>query len=194
DPFDEIGQALLRAGVISEEDLARIALGVAPLTQALVSLHKLTPEQCGQIFANMVRESLLDIFLWDSGSAEWMGGRVEGAESPFPLAIEVRPLCREGAKRRERWSSVRHLLPKPDQQLERAAPWPDGFPRDAVDRILAVQIDRGLSLREIEVELRGQRFAVGVKIGELIAAGAVCAVAGVGFVGSAPQEPSGEEK
>lgn len=200
EPTDAFGQALLRAGVLSEEELAQAVAAAAAddakgaFAHALASMRKLTPEQCAKVFVAMVRESLLDVFLWDSGTVEWMAGAVDGAESPFPLAVEVAPLCLEGVRRCARWSAIRDRLPAPDRQLERAGPWPVGFPTGAGEQSLARQIDRGLSFGEIVTELRGQRYAVGLKVARLIQAGVVHAIDPVGFTGSVPQELSPEER
>lgn len=200
DRQDLIGQSLIRAGVISERDLvdafaasASAAVKGPQLAAALTSMRKLTPEQCQSAFVAKVRESFLDVFLWETGSAEFIAGAVEGAENPFPLAIELGPLSAEGSRRRARWDAVRALLPAPDDQIERAASWPPWFPKNAGDERLARHIDRGVSLGELFVELRGQRYAVGVKIAQLAKEGVIRAVAPVGFTGSASQEPSAEE-
>lgn len=200
DRQDLIGQALIRAGVISERDLLEAfaasasASPEAPrLAAALTSMRKLTPEQCQKAFVGKVRESLLDVFLWETGTAELMTGPVVGAEGPFPLAIELRALAAEGSRRRARWAAMRGVLPPPDHQIERAMSWPSGFPKNGGEQVLAKHIDRGVSLGEIFVELRGNRFAVGVRIAQLIEAGVVRVVTPVGFTGAALQEPSPEE-
>lgn len=203
DPRDLIGQALLRAGVITERDLLQVFAQSVPseaeplraprVAAMLASMRKLTKEQCEKVFTRKIRESLLDVFLWETGVAEFMAGRVEGAEASLPLAIDLSALCVEGTQRRTRWATIARLLPRPDHQIERAKSWPEWFTKNAGDQILAKQIDRGVSLEEILLELRGQRYAVCIRLAQLFEAGVIRAVDPVGFTGSAAQELSGEE-
>ncbi len=201
DPRDLIGQAMLRAGVITEKDLL-LAFAAAPsgdakapqLAAALTALRKLTREQCEKVFFAKIKESVLDVFLWKGGAAEMLGGALEENDAPFPIALELAPLLAEGNRRRQKWKEVERVLPDPSLKLERVGQsWPAGFPKNVGDEHLAKQIERGQSLAEISVELRGQAYAVGVRIAELIKAGAVRAVADGGFSGFTPQDPSPDE-
>lgn len=199
DPKDLIGQAMLRIGVIRERDL--LAAIVSPksdtsrpaLASALEQMQKLTPAQCDAAFATKLRETLLELVVWDEGRLEFLGGAVDGADAPFPLEIDAGQINAEVAKRRARWALVKKTLPAPHMKLERAAAWPAGFPKNVGDEHLARHLERGLSLEELFLEMRGQRYAVGLRLAEFLRTGTLRAVEPTGFSGSAPEEASEEE-
>ena len=60
--------------------------------------------------------------------------------------------------------------------------WPQGFPRNEGDRVLANHVKSGRSMAEIMVELRGQDYAVGTRLADLVRAGSLKPVASAGFV------------
>lgn len=203
DPRDLIGQAMLRAGVLREKDLLQAfalgppnpaAAGKTPaLAQALEALRMLTPAQCDQVFSGKIRESLLDLYLWEDGVGEFVAGKIGVSEAPFPISLVLLPIRQEGAKRRTRWAAAREILPDPDEKLERIGKWPTGFPKNTGDQHLARLIERGLSFAEMQLELRGQGYALGIRIADLIAAGAVRPAESSGFSGLAAAEPDQEE-
>lgn len=194
DPRDLIGQVFVKAGLISEKDLAeafayRDATAVAgkkpPLGVVLTALRKVTPEQCEKVFEKKIRETVLEIFLWKAGTAEFMAGGLQEADKAFPIALDSRLLLAEGRKRRTRWIEVQKILPNPGVRFERVGQaWPKGFPANAGDKVLAKHIEAGRTMAEILVELRGQDYAVGVRLSELVKNSTIKAVAATGFSGA----------
>lgn len=190
DPRDLIGQALLRAGWIKEKDLQQAftvtgkthAGGKPMLASVLTAMRKVTPEECAQVFESKVRESVLELFLWTEGVVEYVEGGIEEAEKPFPLSLDTASLLVEGLRRREKWKQVREILPDPSVRFERGAPsWPAWFPKETGEKILAKHIEAGLTQAEINVELRGQDYAVGVKLASLVKSGVLTATRAAGF-------------
>lgn len=194
DPREVIGQVFVRAGLISEKDLAEaFAWRDAhaekgkrpPLGAVLTALRKVTPEQCEKVFHRKVKETILDAFLWKTGVAEFVGGGVDAADRPFPIALDTHELVREGTKRRGRWTEVQRILPDPTVRFDKkGGAWPKGFPANDGDRVLAKHVDAKRSMAEILVELRGQDFAVGVKLADLVKKGVLVPVASQGFSGA----------
>lgn len=187
DPREVIGQAFVRAGLISEKDLAaalsqREASGGKPLGVVLTALSKITREQAERVFAKKIREAVLDLFLWRTGMAEFVGS-VEEVEQPFPIELDLASLSTEGKKRRQKWMAVQKLLPDASVKFD-VKGWPAGFPKNDGDRMLAKHIESGRSMAEIMVELRGQDYAVGVRLAELVKMGAIAAAVSRGFAGA----------
>lgn len=189
DPREVIGQAFVRSGLITEKDLAaalsqREASGGKPLGVVLTALRKVTKEQAEKVFVKKIREAVLELFLWKTGMAEFVGS-VEESDQPFPIALDLAPLAAEGRKRRERWQIVRKFIPDPSMKFAVKA-WPAGFPKNEGDRVLAKHVESGRSMAEIMVELRGQDYAVGVRLAELVKSGALATQKSTGFVAPVP--------
>ncbi|HVO30252.1 MAG TPA: response regulator [bacterium] len=198
DPREVIGQVFVRAGLITEKDLAEAFAWrdahasqgkKPPLGAVLTALRKVTPEQCEKVFHRKIRETVLDLFLWKSGGAELVTGALDEGDRPFPIALDTHAIVAEGLKRRARWDEVQRLLPDPTVRFEKkGGAWPKGFPANEGDRVLAHHVDAKRSMAEILVELRGQDFAVGVKLAELVRKGVLTAVASQGFSGAMNHE------
>jgi DNA-binding response OmpR family regulator len=191
DPREVIGQAFIRAGLIKEKDLQE-AFGIrdasgsssktSPLGKILTALRKVTPEQCEKVFERKIRESVLDLFLWKGGMVEYVQGGLEDSDRPYPIALDLAAMRIEGLKRRVKWADVRKLLPDPSVKFEKkGGSWPKGFPKNEGDKVLARHLDAGRSMAEIMMELRGQDFAVGSRIAELVKAGVLIPSAAGGF-------------
>lgn len=194
DPREVIGQVFVRAGLISEKDLSeafayREANPVEgkkqPLGVVLTALRKVTPEQCEKVFQRKIRETVLDLFLWKTGVVEFVAGALEDSDRPFPIALDTAALVVDGLKRRTRWAEVQKLLPDPTVRFDRKGGiWPSGFPATEGDRVLAKHVESRRSMAEILVELRGQDFAVGARLAELVKNGSLIPVASSGFSGA----------
>ncbi len=195
DPRETIGQAFVRAGLVTEKDLSAAFTyraghdAAEPLGAILTALRKVTPEQCQRVFEKKVRESVLELFLWRAGQVEYAAGGVVQPERPIPLAIDLEPICAEGIMRRFRWLEVQRLLPDPTARFEVVGgSWPTGFPKNEGDRVLARHVEAGRSIEEILIELRGQDFAVMTRLAGLVKARALKVVANTGFSGKEVKE------
>ena len=194
DPREVIGQVFVRAGLISEKDLSEafayreanpVEGKTQPLGVVLTALRKVTPEQCEKVFQRKIRETVLDLFLWKTGVLEFVAGALEDSDRPFPIALDTAALVVDGLKRRTRWAEVQKLLPDPSVRFDRkGGSWPAGFPANEGDRVLAKHVESKRSMAEILVELRGQDFAVGARLAELVKNGTLIPVASSGFSGA----------
>ena len=100
-----LGEFLVARRVLSRGELD-MALAVLPrfegrLGDTLVGLGLLEPVDLFQHIASQVREKLLDLFLWRSGTAEFYRG-VSPPPSGFPLDIDPWEILDEGVDRRLR--------------------------------------------------------------------------------------------
>lgn len=203
DPRDLIGQAYIRAGLISEKELLaafeRKEAGPVPgkpmpaLAGALAALRKVTPEQSAAVFQQKTRESILDLYLWSKGALEYSEGNVTDADLPFPISVELAPLRVEGALRRKRWAAVMALFPDTNVAFERTGkPLPAGFPKTGGEKALVSLIDEGRTLAEILLEMRGQDYAVGMRLASMRKAEVLRTGPPRGFRG--PREDTGDLK
>lgn len=183
DPRDLIGQAFLRAGLITEADLLEAfalwnehpaARGTPGLAAALAALKKVTPEQSRAVFEKKIREAILDLYLWSDGMVEFVEGAVAADEHPFPFTLDLATLRRDGAKRRAHWTKANAIVPDRSMRYQRAAaPWPEGFPATNGDLALARHLEHGRSLAEILVEFRGQDYGIVMRVADLVRRGCV---------------------
>ena len=174
DQRDLLGQAYIRAGLVSEADLmAAVAKAgsqsnAASLAGALEALRKVTPEQSEQVFERQIRESVLDLFLWKSGVVEFVVGGVSGADRLYPIALDLRRILKDGQERRARWAKVDRVLPNRKVSFERVGEWPVGFPGTGGDTALAQLLEQKRSMEELFVELHGQDYAIGLRLADLV--------------------------
>lgn len=204
DPRDLIGQAYIRAGLISEKELLAAferktetepAPGkpVPSLAGALAALRKVTPEQSAAVFQHKTRESILDLYLWTRGALEYSEGNVTDADLPFPISLELESLRTEGALRRARWAAAMATFPDRNVAFERTGkPLPAGFPKTGGERALLSLLDEGRTLAEILLEMRGQDYAVGMRLASLLKSEILRMAAPRGFRG--PREDTGDLK
>ncbi len=204
DPRDLIGQALLRTGWIKERDLVQafavtgkthLGSNMPFLASVLTAMRKVTPEECAEVFESKVRESVLELFLWKDGVVEYVEGGIEDSETPFPLSLDVQMLVSEGLRRREKWAQVKSILPYPNVKFVRVSgSWPAWFPKDAGERLVAKHIENGLTQEEITLELRGQDYAIGVKLASLVKSGVLRAERPAGFSRAEAAPSAGDEE
>ena len=175
DPRERTGHALIKAGLITEDDLKQ-ALGIqegsiSSLTVILEKLGKATSKQMDEVVAKKFREAVLDFYLWQEGSWRFQGGAV-AVGNPSKLTVELAPIRAEGAKRAPRWRAVTALFPTDEVTFEllREA-FPKGFPGNPGDKKLVELVTRGLTLGAIRLELAGQDYAVLVRLAELVKQG-----------------------
>lgn len=199
DRRDLIGQAFIRAGLISERDLVaaferktegEARPGASALADALAAMRKVSPEQSRKVFEHKIREAVLDLFLWEEGVAEFVEGPVDASDAPSPVSFPLAPLIADGRERRARWREVLRVLPQFDVSFRRPASWPDGFPRNGGEAALAKLLDAGRTLAEILVEMHGQDYAIGVRVAGLVKNGTLEVAPPAGFRGA--REITGE--
>lgn len=98
-----LGEYLLSQGVITRAELD-MALAVMPrfegkLGDTLTGLGLIEPVHLFQHIANQVRNKLLDLFLWEGGTASFYAG-VAPPQSGFPLSLDPWAILDQGIQRR----------------------------------------------------------------------------------------------
>jgi len=191
DPRERTGHALIKAGLISEDDLKQAlevqegTQTVSPLTMILERLGKATSLQMDEVVAKKFREAVLELYLWPEGKWVFQGGTV-AMGNPSRLTVDLAPLRAEGLKRAPRWKVVTAMFPTDDVRFElRREKLPAGFPANAGDKKLVDLVARGMGLGAIRLELAGQDYAVMVRLSELVKQGVL---EKIGLPGPGPME------
>lgn len=198
DPRDLIGQAFMRAGLISEGDLLAAfqkkaemttTPGTPALGAALAALRKITPEQSRAVFERKVRESVLDLFLWKSGEVEFAETELRDADRPFAITLETADLRKSGVEQRRNWERVEKTIPDRGLAFARTGePLPPKFPSTAGERQLLRLVDEGRTFAEILLETHGQDYAVGMRLASLVRTGVLKTETATGFRGVSKPE------
>jgi hypothetical protein len=114
DPREFLGQFLVNFGHVTEEQLARAfhtqGESKARLGQILVSQGAVKPEVIRDVLAIKIRETLLDVYLWDAGLFQLdTDGTYETDE--LGTRVELAEIGREAEFRTTAWTAFRAAFP-----------------------------------------------------------------------------------
>jgi hypothetical protein len=162
DPRETLGQALIREGLITEEELFKALLRQEQqgrlLGAILVSEGHLTGEQLKRALRMKAEELVYDLFLWPDG-------RFAFDEGAFPrdvlinLEMDVSTVLVEGARRVREWQVIRSRFPSTAVTFRLQASQGGGERlEDARERQLLALATAGKSLAEISLETRRSEF------------------------------------
>jgi hypothetical protein len=177
DPREYLGALLVAFGHIDEEQLAkafrtqeetRVRLGTV-----LTMVGLLRPETIRDVLAIKIRETLLDVFLWDSGVFSF-------DDTPPPPLDELDPsvpladIAREAEFRTTAWQAFRAAFPAGGGKLEvDEACVPEAAGPATVDGRLLALAREGKTIDEIGLALRATEFHLYQRIYALHRQGAV---------------------
>jgi hypothetical protein len=162
DPREYLGQLLINFGHLDEDQLTkafrtqeetRIRLGKVLTMVGLVS-----PETVAEVLAIKIRETLLDVFLWDSGLFSFDDAAPAGLDD-LAAAIPLADVAREAEFRATAWSAMRGEFPTGAAALEVSLDKvPATMGPDTIDgRLIALACD-GKTIDEIGLALRATDF------------------------------------
>jgi hypothetical protein len=123
DPAERLGSVLVRAGVLSEEDLERCSLlvrGNRPLGQVLVDQKILTSGQVYEGLVLQVKEILLNAFVETGGTFAFLEGALDEVNA-VKLPERTRDLLLAGLRRVEEAEELTRTLGGLDPVLARAS-------------------------------------------------------------------------
>ena len=162
DPREYLGQLLINYSHIDEEQLSK-AFQVQEETKVrlgkvLVMVGLVPPETIRDVLAIKIRETLLDVFLWDSGVFTFDEAPVAAIDELDPC-VGLSELAREAEFRATAWSAFRAQFPSGAATLEVDEPQvPPGLLPGTVDgRLLALARD-GKTIDELGLILRATDF------------------------------------
>ena len=114
-PREFFGQFLINFDLITEDQLQK-AFETQQETQIqlgkiLVMTGLLTEQQVHDMLALKIRETLLDVFLWEEGSFEFRDSEVRTDPANIHVTIDLEQLCQEGINRRNKFREIRQTIP-----------------------------------------------------------------------------------
>jgi hypothetical protein len=194
DPREHLGQLLLNFGHVTEEQLAkafqtqeetRIRLGKVLTLVGLVS-----PDTVRDVLAIKLRETLLDVFLWDAG-VFWFDGGSPPVVDDLDAAVPLADIAREAEFRTTAWSAFRGEFPSGAATLvvEEAAASASADLATVDGRLLALARE-GKTIDEIGLALHATDFHLYQRLYALARQGALRA-APAPLAAAAAAEPVG---
>jgi len=162
DPREYLGQLLINFGHMDEEQLTKafrtqeetkIRLG-----KVLTMVGIVPAETVREVLAIKIRETLLDVFLWESGLFSFDDDPPAGIDE-LDATVPLADVAREAEFRATAWSAIRGEFPTGAAALEvDEAKVPSGLGADTVDgRLLSLARD-GHTIDEIGLALHATDF------------------------------------
>ncbi len=183
DPREYLGQLLINFGHLSEEQLqkafqtqeeTKVRLGKVLTMVGLVS-----PETVKEVLAIKIRETILDVFLWDSGVFYFDDAPPEAVDE-LDTAVPLQDIVREAEFRATAWNAFRGEFPTGAATLlvEAGRVPAEKGPATVDGRLLALARD-GKTIDEIGLALHATDFHLYQRL---------YALARQGLVRAAPEE------
>jgi hypothetical protein len=193
DPREFLGQLLINFGHIDEEQLAkafqtqeetRVRLG-----KVLTMVGLVAPERVKEALAIKIRETLLDVFLWDSGVFVFDDGPIPVVDE-LDAEVALADVVREAEFRATAWSAFRGEFPTGNAALEvDEAKVPPGAGPDTVDGKLLALAREGKTVDEIGLALHATDFHLYQRLYALARQGVLRAAAPPRAATATPDEP-----
>jgi len=192
DPREYLGQLLINFGHLDEEQLqkafqtqeeTKVRLG-----KVLTMVGLVKPETVREALAIKIRETVLDVFLWDSGLF-YFDDAPPGAVDELDAVVPLSDILREAEFRHTAWNAFRGEFPSGAAGLEvNLDKVPASLGPDTVDgRLLSLARD-GKTIDEIGLALHATDFHLYQRLYALARQGLVRAAPQRGSVGEALEE------
>ncbi len=189
DPREFLGQLLINFGHIDEAQLqkafrtqeeTRVRLG-----KVLTLVGLVTPETVREALAIKIRETILDVFLWDSGTFRFEEAPPEPADE-LGASVPLADILREAEFRATAWSAFRGEFPTGAAALvvDEAHVGPDLGPETIDGRLLSLARD-GRTIDEVGLALHATDFHLYQRLYALARRGVLRAAAPGGPVADA---------
>ncbi|HEY6002575.1 MAG TPA: DUF4388 domain-containing protein [Anaeromyxobacter sp.] len=162
DPREYLGQLLINFGHLDEEQLAKafrtqeetkVRLG-----KVLTIVGLVPPETVTEVLAIKIRETLLDVFLWDSGLFSYDDTPPEVVDE-LDASIALSDLAKEAEFRATAWSAFRGEFPTGAAALEVVEEKvPEQMGPDTIDGKVLALAREGKTVDEIGLALHATDF------------------------------------
>ncbi len=162
DPREFLGQLLVNLGHLTDQQLtaafhaqeeAKVRLGKVVTLVGLVR-----PETVREVLALKIRETLLDVFLWDSG-VFWLDDTPPASVDELDAAIPLADIAREAEFRSTAWRAFRGQFPTGAATLELdESSIPPDLGLDTADARVVALAREGRSIDEIGLTLHFHEF------------------------------------
>ncbi len=161
DPREYLGQLLINFGHLSEEQLARAfetqLETKVKLGRVLTMVGLVAPATVRETLALKIRETLLDVFVWDSGSFAVTQGPAPEPDD-LDAAVPLSDIAREAEFRATAWQAFRAAFPSGAAALLVDDVAARGVDPKTVDGQLLAQAREGKSIDEIGLLLHATDF------------------------------------
>jgi tetratricopeptide (TPR) repeat protein len=169
-PRETLGQFLIRAGKISEEELFKALIqqdrAAEPLGQILIGGGLLSEEELNELLRLKTGESIYDCFLWSDGDFVFEDGRLPEKISIY-VPLDLTAVILEGARRTDEWDRIWEVFPSRFTTFT-AEPTDDGGGElSAEDNRILDLVSQGKNLGEIALELHAVDFYAASRLLEL---------------------------
>jgi tetratricopeptide (TPR) repeat protein len=167
-PRETLGQFLIRAGKLNEEELFKALIqqdrSQEPLGQILIRQGLLTDEELNELLRLKTGESIYDCFLWPDGDFVFEDDRLPEEISVY-IPLDLTAVILEGARRSDEWNRISQVFPsrfttftvEPD----------DGAELSEEDQKILELVSQGKNLGEIALELHAVDFYAATRLHEL---------------------------
>lgn len=161
-PREYLGQFLISAGRISEQDLKRAFITQQEtsiyLGKILCLIGKITEEELVRALNKKVEETIYDLFLWSEGEFEFKetpGAAMHKKDIQVRVRLAVPQLIMEGAQRFDEWRRLRREFPDLRMVVRSLRPLsPEKYPAGSRKRRLLELLAAERTLAELALELR----------------------------------------
>jgi tetratricopeptide (TPR) repeat protein len=176
-PRETLGQFLIRAGQITEEELFKALIeqdrSNRPLGQILLSSEVITEDQLEELLRLKTEEAIYDCFLWKDGEFSFDSDALPDS-IPISLPLDLTGVILEGARRFDEWERIHQVFPSRltifdvnHDALEEASDLSEE------DRRILELVARGKNIAEISLEVHAVEFYAASKLLELHGRGLV---------------------
>jgi hypothetical protein len=164
-PAERLGQMVIGAGYISDEQLATVRPNKEPMGQALVTAGLIAEDDLRSVLELKIRETVYETLSWAEGRFSFEPSAQVGRRG-VQVAVPLRACLSDGESRAALWRAVRERIP--DDHTKFRVLHHGG----TVDELLH-DVARGLSVREIIIERRSLPFPVYRSLAELAERGVI---------------------
>jgi len=176
DPREYFGQFLINFGLVTEDQLQK-AFETQQETKVLIGkilvmTGVVSEEQVHRMLELKIRETTLDVFLWDQGLFEFQDGLLLDDPSIVEVSVDLSDLHNEGVKRRKLHCELRNVIKSNTCCFlcnEQAIP-KDLDPRSA-DGVMTQMAHQGVSAADIILRFHSLDFPILKNLYDLIKRG-----------------------
>jgi hypothetical protein len=189
DPREYLGQLLINFGHLTEEQLqkafqtqeeTKVRLG-----RVLTMVGVVTPETVKEVLAIKIRETILDVFLWDSGLFYFEDGQ-PGPTDESDASVPIGDIVREAEFRATAWNAFRGEFPTGAASLVvDETRVPESLGSTTIDGRLLLLAREGQTIDEIGLSLHATDFHLYQRLYALARQGVLQAAPERGGVGEA---------
>ena len=167
-PRETLGQFLIRAGKLNEEELFKALIqqdrSHEPLGQILIRQDLLTDEELNELLRLKTGESIYDCFLWPDGDFVFEDDQLPETISVY-IPLDLTSVILEGARRCDEWNRIEQVFPSRFTTFTVESD--DGAELSEEDQKILELVSQGKNLVEIALELHAVDFYAATRLHEL---------------------------